>query len=105
MDLTKPRERLAVLRISPFGQTGPLAGERGDDRIAQAFCGMQFQTGFPDRPPIPVSVPLADAWTSVLGAGALQMAIYHARRSGHGQLFGCGCTNWRRANARGWLAA
>src|SRR5262245_42108951 len=29
--------RLALLRISPFGQTGPLAGEPGDDRIAQAF--------------------------------------------------------------------
>src|SRR5499427_7161638 len=29
--------RLAILRISPFGQTGPLARERGDDRIAQAF--------------------------------------------------------------------
>jgi crotonobetainyl-CoA:carnitine CoA-transferase CaiB-like acyl-CoA transferase len=39
--------RLAILRISPFGQTGPLAGERGDDRIAQAFSGVQFTTGFP----------------------------------------------------------
>ena len=83
-------QRLAVLRISPFGQTGPLAGERGDDRIAQAFCGMQFQTGFPDRAPIPVSVPLADAWTAVLGTGALQMAIFHARRSGHGQVVDIG---------------
>ena len=88
--LHRMNQRLAVLRISPFGQTGPLAGERGDDRIAQAFCGMQFQTGFPDRAPIPVSVPLADAWTAVLGAGALQMAIFHARRSGHGQVVDLG---------------
>ena len=35
--LHRMNQRLAVLRISPFGQTGPLAGERGDDRIAQAF--------------------------------------------------------------------
>src|SRR5262249_47063975 len=74
--------RLAILRISPFGQTGPLAGERGDDRIAQAFSGMQFATGFPDRPPIPVTVPLAEAWSAILGAGALLMGIFHARRSG-----------------------
>src|SRR5262249_40400273 len=82
--------RLAVLRISPFGQTGPLAGERGDDRVAQAFSGMQFATGFPDRPPIPVTVPLAEAWSAILGAGALLMAIFHARRSGHGQVVDLG---------------
>ncbi len=82
--------RLAILRISPFGQTGPLAGERGDDRIAQAFSGMQFATGFPDRPPIPVTVPLAEAWSALLGAGTLLMAIYHARRSGHGQVVDIG---------------
>jgi formyl-CoA transferase/succinyl-CoA--D-citramalate CoA-transferase len=82
--------RLAVLRISPFGQTGPLASERGDDRVAQAFCGMQFATGFPDRPPIPVTVPLADAWSALLGASALLMAVFHARRSGHGQVVDLG---------------
>jgi len=81
---------LALLRISPFGQTGPLARERGDDRIAQAFSGMQFATGFPDRPPIPVTVPLAEAWSAILGAGALLMAIFHARRSGHGQVVDIG---------------
>src|SRR5262245_61128542 len=82
--------RLAVLRISPFGQMGPLASERGDDRIAQAFCGMQFATGFPDRPPIPVTVPLADAWSASLGASALLMAVFHARRSGQGQVVDLG---------------
>jgi formyl-CoA transferase len=88
--MRRTNQRLAVLRISPFGQTGPLASERADDRIAQAFCGMQFATGFPDRAPIPVTVPLADAWTAVLGAGALSMAIFHARRSGHGQVVDIG---------------
>jgi crotonobetainyl-CoA:carnitine CoA-transferase CaiB-like acyl-CoA transferase len=88
--LLAKHRRLAMLRISPFGQTGPLAAERGDDRIAQAFSGMQFATGFPDRPPIPVTVPLAEAWSAILGAGALLMAIYHARRSGHGQVVDIG---------------
>jgi len=82
--------RLAILRISPFGQTGPLARERGDDRIAQAFSGMQFATGFPDRPPIPVTVPLAEAWSAILGAATLLMAVFHARRSGHGQIVDLG---------------
>src|SRR5215831_18848813 len=82
--------RLAILRISPFGQTGPLARERGDYRIAQAFSGMQFATGFPDRPPIPVTVPLAEAWSAILGAATLLMAVFHARRSGHGQVVDIG---------------
>ncbi|PYM93438.1 MAG: hypothetical protein DME04_11405 [Candidatus Rokuibacteriota bacterium] len=81
---------LALLRISPFGQTGPLAGERGDDRIAQAFAGVQFTTGFPDRPPLPVTVPLAEAWSAVLGAATLLMTVLHARRSGHGQVVDIG---------------
>jgi len=89
-ELLAANPRLAILRISPFGQTGPLARERGDDRIAQAFSGMQFATGFPDRPPIPVTVPLAEAWSAILGAGTLLMAIYHARRSGHGQVVDIG---------------
>ncbi len=88
--LLAKNERLAVLRISPFGQTGPLAGERGDDRIAQAFSGMQFATGFPDRPPIPVTVPLAEAWSAILGASALLMAVFRARRSGQGQVVDIG---------------
>ena len=83
--LLEKNPRLVLLRVSPFGQTGPLAGERGDDRIAQAYSGVQFATGFPDRPPIPVTVPLADAWTGILGASALLMATFHARRSGCGQ--------------------
>ena len=82
--------RLAVLRISPFGQTGPLAGERGDDRIAQAFSGVQFTTGFPDRPPIPVALPLMDCWTGIHGSNGLLMAIFHARRSGRGQVVDIG---------------
>ena len=82
--------RLVTLRISPFGQTGPLAGERGDDRIAQAFSGVQFVTGFPDRAPLPVTVPLAESWTAIHGTSGLLMAIFHARRSGRGQVVDIG---------------
>src|SRR5258705_5912527 len=81
---------LVMLRISPFGQTGPLAGERGDDRIAQAFAGVQFTTGFPDRAPLAVTVPLAESWTAIHGTSGLLMAIFHARRSGRGQVVDLG---------------
>ena len=89
-ELERRNPRLVVLRISPFGQTGPLAAERGDDRIAQAFSGVQFTTGFPDRAPMPVTVPLAEGWTAVQGASGLLMAVFHARRGGHGQVVDIG---------------
>jgi crotonobetainyl-CoA:carnitine CoA-transferase CaiB-like acyl-CoA transferase len=78
--------RLSILRLSPFGQTGPLAAERGDDRTAQAFGGGQFVTGFFDRPPQPITVPLADYWTGVHGASGLLAALLNARRSGTGDV-------------------
>ena len=88
--LERRNPRLVTLRISPFGQTGPLAGERGDDRIAQAFSGVQFVTGFPDRAPLVVTVPLAESWTAIQGASGLLMALFHARRSGRGQVVDLG---------------
>jgi formyl-CoA transferase len=88
--LEERNPRVVLLRISPFGQTGPLADERGDDRIAQAFSGVQFATGFPDRPPMFVTVPLADCWTGIHGASGLLIAIFHARRSGRGQVVDIG---------------
>jgi succinyl-CoA---D-citramalate CoA-transferase len=89
-ELERRNPRLVVLRISPFGQTGPLAAERGDDRIAQAFSGVQFTTGFPDRAPMPVTVPLAEGWTAVQGASGLLMAVFHARHGGGGQVVDIG---------------
>lgn len=89
-ELERRNPRLVALRISPFGQTGPLARERGDDRIAQAFSGVQFVTGFPDRAPLPVTVPLAESWTAIHGASGLLMALFHARRSGRGQVVDIG---------------
>jgi crotonobetainyl-CoA:carnitine CoA-transferase CaiB-like acyl-CoA transferase len=88
--LERRNPRLVTLRISPFGQTGPLAGERGDDRIAQAFSGVQFVSGFPDRAPMPVTVPLAESWTAIHGASGLLIAMFHARRSGRGQVVDLG---------------
>lgn len=85
-DLGRLNSRLSMLRLSPFGQTGPLASAGGDDRIAQAFSTAQFVTGFLDRPPQPITVPMADCWTGVLGASGLVAAMLRARRTGAGEV-------------------
>jgi crotonobetainyl-CoA:carnitine CoA-transferase CaiB-like acyl-CoA transferase len=96
--------RLCVLRISPFGQTGPLATERGDDRIAQAFSGVQHVTGFPDRPPVPVTLPLAECWTGAHGVNGLLIALLHARRGGRGQVVDLGLHETALRMQEGFIA-
>jgi crotonobetainyl-CoA:carnitine CoA-transferase CaiB-like acyl-CoA transferase len=76
---------LCLLRISAFGAFGPLSTCKSDDRIAQAFGGVQYVTGFPDRPPIPITIPIAEYWTGIIGASGLLIALFHALRSGQSQ--------------------
>ena len=85
-DLQSDNPVLCFVRLSPFGQTGPLAHERGDDRIAQAFGGSQYVSGFTDRHPLPCTVPLADTFSGVGASAGLLMAIRHAQRHGRGQV-------------------
>ncbi|HEY0294781.1 MAG TPA: CaiB/BaiF CoA-transferase family protein [Bordetella sp.] len=78
--------RLVMMSVSGYGQTGPYAGKRSYDRIAQAFAGMLNATGFPDRPPVRPGFSIADFGTAVFGAFAAMMALYHRdARGGQGQ--------------------
>lgn len=74
--------KLSVLRLSGFGQSGPLSGFPGDDRTAQAFSGALYVTGYPDQGPEAMGVPLAEYWSGLMGANGLLMAL-HATDDGH----------------------
>ncbi|HEX2038010.1 MAG TPA: CoA transferase [Chloroflexota bacterium] len=76
-----------LLRISAFGQTGPYAGRPGFGRIAQAFGGLTYLAGHPDRPPVlPGSATLADYAAGLFGAFAVLAAKEHRDRTGQGQV-------------------
>jgi crotonobetainyl-CoA:carnitine CoA-transferase CaiB-like acyl-CoA transferase len=75
-----------LLRISAYGQTGPYAGRPGFGRIAQAFGGLTYLAGYPDRPPVlPGSATLADYAAGLFGAFAILAAKQHRDRTGEGQ--------------------
>ncbi len=75
-----------LLRISAYGQTGPYAGRPGFGRIAQAFGGLTYLAGDPDRPPVnPGSATLADYAAGLFGAISVLAAKQHRDRSGRGQ--------------------
>lgn len=67
---------LIILRISGFGQTGPLKDRPGFARIAHAYAGLAHLTGMPGGPPLtPGSTSLADYVTGLYGAIGILMAL------------------------------
>ena len=77
---------LIMLRISGYGQTGPAAHRAGFGRTAQAFGGLTYLAGFPDRPPVvPGSATIADYVAGLFGAFAVLVAKVHRDRTGEGQ--------------------
>ena len=77
---------VVLLRISAYGQTGPYATRPGFGRIAQAFGGLTYLAGHPDRPPVlPGSATLADYAAGLYGAFATLAALRHRDATGQGQ--------------------
>lgn len=85
--LSAVNPKLILLRISGYGQTGPYAGRPCFGRIANAFGGISFLSGEPDRPPAqPGSATLSDYMAGLFGAFAVQMALRARDRTGRGQV-------------------
>ncbi|MDB5589572.1 CoA transferase [Enterovirga sp.] len=86
-DLRAVNPKLILLRISGYGQTGPYASRPCFGRIANAFGGISFLSGEPDRPPAqPGSATLSDYMAGLFGAFAVQMALRARDRTGRGQV-------------------
>lgn len=83
--------RLVMVRISAYGQTGPYSPRPGFGRIANAFGGISFLAGDPDRPPVtPGSATLPDYLSGMYGAMGALMALRERDRGGAGQVVDIG---------------
>lgn len=83
--------KLVMLRVSAYGQTGPMREEPGFARIAHAFSGLAYLSGEPGRTPVvPGSTSLADYMTGMFGAIGVMVALRHAERTGRGQIVDIG---------------
>ncbi len=85
-DLRAQHPELIYASISGFGQTGPYAARPGYDLIAQGMSGIMGVTGYPDSPPVKVSVPLADLSAGMYAANGVLAAYVHRLRTGQGQV-------------------
>ena len=77
---------LVMVRISAYGQTGPMSSKPGFGRVASAFGGITYLSGFPDRPPVnPGSPTIADYVAGLFAAFSVMVALEHRRNTGRGQ--------------------
>ena len=90
-DLKEHNPRLVMVRISAYGQTGPYSPRPGFGRIANAFGGISFLAGYPDRPPVtPGSATLPDYLSGMYGAMGALVALRAREHTGVGQVVDIG---------------
>lgn len=73
---------LVFARVSGYGQTGPNRAKPGFAAVAEAFGGMRYSVGFPDRPPGRVGVSIGDSLAGLFSALGIMMALYHRDANG-----------------------
>jgi len=83
--------RLIMVRISGYGQTGPYRDRPGFGRIGNAFGGLSYLAGYPDRPPVtPGSATIPDYLAGLYGALGVLLALQALAKTGRGQVIDIG---------------
>ena len=72
---------LVILRVSGYGQEGPMRDVPAFGRAAEAMSGLAHLTGFADGPPMHPGFPAADSTTGLMGALGIMIALF-AREKG-----------------------
>lgn len=84
--LKAENSRLVMARISAYGQTGPMSSQPGFGRVAIAFGGLGYITGYPDRAPTsPGTATLADYMSGLFAANGVLLALRARDQTGEGQ--------------------
>ena len=77
--------RIVHVRISPFGNDGPRAGDLGNDLVVAALGGPMSLQGPRDRAPLRISVPQVWRHTGAEAAASALVAHARMRRTGEAQ--------------------
>jgi formyl-CoA transferase len=73
---------LVMLRLSGFGQTGPMAAQPGFGAIGESMGGLRYVTGFSDRPPVKTGISIGDSIAALWGVIGAMMALRHKEVNG-----------------------
>ena len=81
-ELKELNPSLILARISGYGQTGPNKQKLGFAAVAEAFGGLRYVTGEPDRPPVRPNLSVGDSVAGLHAALGIVMALYHRDANG-----------------------
>jgi crotonobetainyl-CoA:carnitine CoA-transferase CaiB-like acyl-CoA transferase len=85
-DLREEFPELVYCSVTPFGQTGPYAGFKGNSLAAMALSGLMYITGDPDKEPLCTGGEPAEYFGALHAWVAILAALEHrALRRGSGQ--------------------
>jgi crotonobetainyl-CoA:carnitine CoA-transferase CaiB-like acyl-CoA transferase len=82
-DLMAANDQLVVLCVTGYGLTGPYRDRGAFDRIASAFAGHTYVSGYAEHPPVRSGFATIDYLGAYAGAFAV-LAALRARDAGHG---------------------
>ncbi|WP_449415855.1 CaiB/BaiF CoA transferase family protein [Ochrobactrum teleogrylli] len=90
-DFVKVKSDIIVYHLTAYGRTGPYANRPGFARVAEAFSGLTYRTGHPDKEPAQSGYPmLGDGVAGIYGAFAVMLALRQRDQTGEPQLVDLG---------------
>lgn len=78
-----------MVRLSGYGQTGPMRDAPGFGAIGEAMGGIRYVSGHADRPPVRIGISIGDSLAALHGAFGALAALRHRDATG-GRLKGQG---------------
>ena len=79
--------KLVMVRLSGFGQTGPMKDQPGFGAVGESMGGLRYITGFEDRPPVRTGISIGDSIAALWGVIGALMALRHREvNGGQGQM-------------------
>lgn len=94
---------LVVVRISGYGQSGPMRDQPAFGTVAEAASGLRYITGEPGRPPARVGLSLGDSIASLHAVIGALIALHERQFSGRGQVVDVALTESLVAMLEGML--
>lgn len=76
-DLRAINPALIMVRLSGYGQTGPMRDLPGFGAIGESMGGLRYVSGHPDRPPVRVGISIGDSVAALHGVIGAMMALRH----------------------------
>lgn len=76
-DLTEINPATIMVRLSGYGQTGPMKDLPGFGAIAESMGGLRYVSGHADRPPVRVGISIGDSVAAMHGVIGAMMALRH----------------------------